>query len=159
MAARSSSVTTSERVEPWPDLPEDPGFHFHQEDIALELPDQARTAQWLGSVISEEGLEPGEVNIIFCSDDFLLDLNQRFLQHDTLTDIITFPYEGERVGGDIFISAERVKENAVEFGVAVEDELDRVMVHGVLHLCGYEDDDLERKARMRSREDHYLGKR
>lgn len=146
-------------MQPWPELPEEPGFYFHLEDVSVDLPPEEPTARWLGSVIEEEEGSPGEINIILCSDAFLLDLNQRFLQHDTLTDIITFPHEGDHVSGDMYISVERVGENAAEYGVTFEDELARVMVHGVLHLCGYEDGDPEQKARMRSREDHYLRKR
>jgi len=137
-------------------MPGDPGFFFHQEDVASPLADEGRISAWLEEVIRTEDGQPGEVNVIFCSDAFLLDLNQRYLQHHTLTDIITFPNEGDSISGDLFISVDRVMENAATFGVSFHQELCRVMVHGVLHLCGYDDGTVEQKEDMRAREDHYL---
>jgi probable rRNA maturation factor len=137
-------------------MPGETGVFFHQEDLNFQLGDEARISAWLQEVIRAEEGHPGEVNVIFCSDPFLLDLNQRYLQHDTLTDIITFPQEGAAVSGDLYISIDRVRDNAATFEVPFDQELSRVMVHGVLHLCGYDDGSPEEKAAMRAQEDHYL---
>lgn len=112
---------------------------------------------WISSVISNEKFKEGEINYIFCSDDYLLALNQKHLNHNTLTDIISFDYTiGKIISGDVFISIERVQENANLFNVSFEDELHRVMVHGVLHYCGYKDKQVEEKKLMRTKEDYYL---
>ena len=95
---------------------------------------------WLRRVIVSEGKELEEINYIFCDDEYLLEINQKYLDHDTFTDIISFDYSvGKILQGEIYISTERVSENAQEFGVSFEEELKRVMVHGILHLCGYKD--------------------
>lgn len=101
---------------------------------------------------------PWYINIIFCSDEYLLDLNRNFLKHDTLTDIITFPFmeNDDNISGDIYISIPRVKENAENFGQDFEAELQRVMVHGILHLLGYKDKSKIAKAEMTAKEDLYL---
>jgi len=101
------------------------------------------------------GLKTGEINFVFCSDSFLLELNNKYLRHNTLTDILTFP-DGDNkdiIGGDIYISVPRVRENAVELGELFEDELHRVMIHGVLHLCGFKDKTKLEKEEMRLMED------
>ena len=102
----------------------------------------------------------GEVSIIFCSDNYILNVNQEYLQHDYFTDIITFDYcEGDRISGDLFISVDSVRENAIEYGTEFKDELNRVIVHGILHLIGYDDHNEEDIKMMRQKEDYYLSLR
>jgi rRNA maturation RNase YbeY len=105
-----------------------------------------------------EGRVPGEFNFIFCDDEYLMQLNYKYLKHRTLTDIITFPVEDENstLCGDIFISIPRVKENAGKFNQTTADELHRVMIHGILHLAGYHDKSKQEKEEMRRKENHYL---
>jgi rRNA maturation RNase YbeY len=106
----------------------------------FNLDNETIFSDWLSKVISSELKNEGEINYIFCDDDYLLEINQQYLNHDTLTDIISFDYSiGNELHGDIFISIERVRENALEFNVSFEEELKRVMAHGVLHYCGYKD--------------------
>ena len=112
---------------------------------------------WIKNVISKEGFDCGEINYIFCDDDYLLKLNIEFLDHDTLTDIISFDYTmGNLISGDIYISIPRVKENADLFNTSFENELHRVIIHGVLHYCGYKDKSNDQKLIMRRKEDEYL---
>ena len=126
-------------------------FQFQNEDFLVK---------WIGEVVEKENYREGELSFIFCSDAFLLEKNIEFLKHDTLTDIISFDYTiGSLVSGDIFISIERVIENAAAFKVSFEDELHRVMVHGILHYCGYRDKERDDKELMRSKEDYYLSLR
>lgn len=114
-------------------------------------------ANWISAVILEEGHREGELNYIFCDDDYLLQINQKYLSHDTYTDIISFDYTvGKELHGDIFISTERVKENSKEYNVVFQNELKRVMVHGVLHFCGYKDKSEKDRIKMRSKEDFYI---
>lgn len=123
----------------------------------FELADAPKYEEWLSEVIDSEEYDEGEINYIFCDDDYLLQKNIEFLDHDTLTDIISFDYTmGSLISGDIFISIERVKENAVEFGVSFGDELRRVMVHGILHYCGYKDKTEEDVAEMRKIENEKM---
>lgn len=127
----------------------------YETDFSLE--DEDRLAAWISSVITSEGFTEEEINYIFCDDEYLFKLNVEFLDHDTLTDIISFDYSiGKIIQGDIFISVERVKENAEDFNVEFLNELHRVMVHGVLHYCGYKDKSETDEALMRSKEDFYL---
>ena len=115
--------------------------------------------KWLNQVISNEDKEEGDITYIFCDDDYLLEKNIRFLNHNTLTDVITFDYcEGNSVSGDIFISIERVKENSEIFKVDFLTELNRVMVHGLLHLLGYKDKTERESNLMRKKENYYLSK-
>ena len=115
--------------------------------------------KWLNQVISNEDKEEGDITYIFCDDDYLLEKNIRFLNHNTLTDVITFDYcEGNSVSGDIFISIERVKENSEVFKVDFLTELNRVMVHGLLHLLGYKDKTERESNLMRKKENYYLSK-
>ena len=124
------------------------------------LSNEGQIAKWISSTITEEGCLEEEINYIFCDDEYLYKLNVEFLNHDTLTDIISFDYSiGKILQGDIFISTERVLENAADFRVTFEEELSRVIIHGVLHLCGYKDKTEEEEKIMRSKEDHYLSKR
>ena len=121
------------------------------------LPFEERTQKWISSVISDEGFKEGEINYIFSDDDYLHKINVEFLNHDTLTDIISFDYTvGKIVQGDIFISTERVTDNSKDFNTSFNDELHRVIVHGILHFCGYKDKSEEEARLMRSKEDNYL---
>lgn len=129
-------------------------FNYENDFI---LPDEERVQRWISSVIFAEGFKEGEINYIFCNDNYLYKLNVEFLDHDTLTDIISFDYTvGKILQGDIFISTERVKDNAKDFKTSFDDELHRVIVHGVLHYCGYKDKTDEDAKLMRSKEDSYL---
>jgi rRNA maturation RNase YbeY len=111
------------------------------------------------SLLTEENKEEGWISLVFCTDEELLQVNKDHLNHDFYTDIITFDYcEGNTISGDLFISTERVAANATEFGVEFEEELARVVFHGLLHLSGYNDKSEEDKAIMRSKENHYLNK-
>lgn len=113
---------------------------------------------WLSDVCRKEGCELGEVGIVFCSDEFILEANKQYLDHDYYTDIITFDYrEGDTISGDLLISVDRVKDNAGDLQVEWENELNRVVVHGVLHIIGYKDKSEEEKRVMREKEDFYLG--
>lgn len=143
----------------FPDLPaEEPEFpvSFHFEDVAFDLPEEQMLTDWLLGVAASEGKAFVEVNYIFCSDERLREMNVEFLNHDYYTDVITFPYAEKAVHGDVFISSERVADNAQTLGVSFEHELCRVLVHGVLHLAGYLDKTEESERVMREREDFYL---
>ena len=133
-------------------------IYFHnQTDFDFDNKESRR--EWIENTIREEGKQLGEINIIFCDDNSLLEKNKTYLNHNTLTDIITFDYsEGNKLSADIFISVERVKENAVIFAVSFEQELKRVIIHGILHLMGYKDKSEEESKIMRSKEDFYLSK-
>ena len=123
-------------------------------EIDFELVNEEVYSRWISSVILSENKKEGEINYIFCDDDYLHKLNLEYLNHDTLTDIISFDYSvGNELSGDVFISVERVEENAGDFKVDFDEELKRVMVHGVLHYCGYQDkSELDEKI-MRSKEE------
>jgi probable rRNA maturation factor len=124
-------------------------------DFALE--NEEVYSDWLSSVITSEQKTEGEINYIFCDDDYLLEINQQYLDHDTLTDIISFDYSiGNDLHGDIFISIDRVKENALDFNVSFEEELRRVLVHGVLHYCGYKDKSENDEKLMRQKEEEKM---
>ena len=123
----------------------------------FQLDNEQHYQDWLSAVIESENKQEGEINYIFCDDDYLYNLNVQYLEHQTLTDIISFDYtEGDSISGDIFISIERVKDNAKDFNVPFEQELRRVMVHGILHYCGYKDKTDEEEQLMRSKEDDKL---
>ena len=109
---------------------------FHVEDVEFNLAEQERVILWLKSSIAAESKIPGNLNFIFCSDDYLHKMNVEYLNHDTLTDIITFPLRSDRIEGDIFISRDRVSDNAKSYKVDFEIEMRRVIIHGVLHLMG-----------------------
>ncbi|WP_432712607.1 rRNA maturation RNase YbeY [Pedobacter sp.] len=132
--------------------------NFFTEDLTYNLKQKTRIREWLLSTITAEGYVLEELNFIFCSDAYLLHMNQQFLDHDTYTDVITFDNaETEKtIAGDIFISIERIQENAKTFKGTVLDELCRVMVHGTLHLLGYKDKTKAAKTLMTEKEDHYL---
>ena len=115
---------------------------------------------WLKAVAVEENRRLGEISVIFCSDAYLLDMNRKYLGHDYFTDIITFDYsEGELLSGDLFISVDTVRSNASFYSAEFDDELDRVIVHGLLHLIGYDDHSEEEFAAMKEKENYYLSKR
>jgi len=119
--------------------------------------DESLYSSWIGAVVSSEGKFEGEISFVFCDDDFLLNINQTYLDHDTYTDIITFDYcVGNELNSDIFISIPRVKENASLFSTIFHDELLRVMVHGILHLCGYKDKNTEEEEFMRKLENEKI---
>ena len=130
------------------------------EDTSFVYKGKARNNRWLKLVAESEIRRLGEVNIIFCSDPYILDINLRYLQHDYFTDIITFDYcEGDKLSGDLFISVDSVRENALFYGTEFEEELHRVIVHGLLHLTGYDDHSEAEKKVMRSKENYYLSLR
>lgn len=133
---------------------------FNNQDINPFLKNKSALKIFLASIFKEEGFEFKNVAYIFCSDAFLLTLNQKYLDHDTLTDIITFSLSETPLPiiSEIYISVERVRENAKDLNVSFENEMHRVMIHGILHLCGHSDHTKERKAQMRALEDHYLAK-
>lgn len=135
-------------------------IQFANQHCPFSLPKKRSVAKWLTLVAHREGYIIGELTYIFCSDDGLLDINNRFLNHDYYTDVITFDYSVETMAaGDIFISIDRVSENAQEYGVPFIDEVHRVLVHGLLHLIGYKDDSDKAKNEMRGLEDLYLSLR
>ncbi|MES2376934.1 MAG: rRNA maturation RNase YbeY [Bacteroidota bacterium] len=138
-----------------------PAIHFFEEDVTYKLKSKLKVKQWIKDTIVAEGYKLQELTYIFCSDAYLLQINQQYLDHDTYTDIITFDnseFEGEIVG-DIFISIPRIKENALKFKVSEADELHRVIIHGALHLLGYKDKTPVDNKNMTQKEDHYLAKR
>ncbi|MBS1531637.1 MAG: rRNA maturation RNase YbeY [Bacteroidetes bacterium] len=138
-----------------------PSVNFFEEDIHFDLKNKNKVKSWVKSTIATEGYKLQELNYIFCSDAYLLQMNQQYLDHDTYTDIITFDNsEKEKViEGDIFISIERIRENADKFGTGETDELHRVIIHGALHLLGYKDKTAADKQQMTIKEDQYLGVR
>ena len=126
-------------------------------ETQFTLENEEAIMSWLSDVIISETKKEGEINYIFCDDDYLLKINLEYLNHDTLTDIISFDYSvGNELNGDIFISVERVKDNANDFNVSFEDELKRVIVHGVLHYCGYKDKTEKDEQLMRFKEEEKL---
>lgn len=133
------------------------GIYFYNEDVAFPAIKKRSTSGWIKQVIAEKGMRSGDISFIFCSDSYLLDVNRKYLDHDYFTDIITFDYvEGDVVSGDIFISVDRVIENAGLFGNRVSDELNRIIIHGVLHLLGFKDKTDEEKLFMTKEEDMCL---
>ena len=133
---------------------------YFYEDTKFVFKGKLRNNRWLRLVAESEIRRLGDISIIFCSDNYILDINMKYLQHDYFTDIITFDYcEGEKISGDLFISIDSVRENAAFYGTEFEDELNRVMVHGVLHLIGYDDHTQKDIKMMRSKENYYLSLR
>lgn len=124
---------------------------------AFELLEEKKVKKWLTALIEEQGKHVGTIGYLFCDDEFVLDANQRYLNHDTYTDIITFDYvEGDLISGDIMISIDRVRDNAEKFNVSFDDELHRVIAHGVLHLLGQGDKTDTEAAEMRKKEEYAL---
>jgi probable rRNA maturation factor len=138
-----------------------PSINFFTEDVVFSLKNKIKLKNWIKSTITAEGYSLQELNYIFCSDEYLLQINQQYLDHDTYTDIITFDHSDKHqvIAGDIFISKERIRENAIQFKSGEENELHRVIIHGALHLLGYQDKKAESKKLMTEKEDHYLGLR
>ncbi len=129
-------------------------FHSAPDFVAGSKP---LYSDWIYRILTSEGCVLGSIDFIFCDDEYLLELNRKYLSHDTLTDIITFDYtQGSTISGDVFISLERVRENAEEYGVDYEMELQRVMSHGLLHLMGYGDKTEEEANAMRKKEDEKI---
>ena len=123
----------------------------------FELHNETDVSSWLTKVILTENKTEGEINYIFCDDEYLLQINQQYLNHDTLTDVISFDYSlGNELSGDIFISIERVQDNANDYKTTFDDELKRVMVHGVLHYCGFKDKTEQDESSMRIKEEEKL---
>lgn len=136
-------------------------IHFFEEDIVSNLKKKKDTKNWIKETILVEGKTLGTLNYVFCSDEYLHKMNVDFLQHDTLTDIITFDQSEieNKIEGDIFISIDRVLDNAKKYNTTYKDELNRVMIHGALHLIGYKDKKKADQELMRSKEDYYLSTR
>jgi len=129
-------------------------FNYETE---FTLENEEAISRWISNIIKSEDKTEGEINYIFCNDEYLHKINVEYLGHDTLTDIISFDYSiGNELHGDIFVSVERVKDNAIDFNVSFDDELKRVLVHGVLHYCGYKDKTKKDELLMRSKEDEKL---
>lgn len=127
---------------------------YYNYESDFQLVDDLVYTKWIEEIVSSEDFELGDISYIFCDDDYLHKINVQYLDHDTLTDIISFDYsEGDIIAGDIFISVQRVEENAKDFGVTFEQELLRVMAHGILHYCGYGDKTEEEASLMRQKEE------
>lgn len=135
-------------------------IRYFYEGITFEFKNKLQNNRWLRFVASSEVRNLQNINIIFCSDNYILDVNMKYLQHDYFTDIITFDYcEDDYLSGDLFISIDSVRDNADFYGTEFQDELNRVIVHGILHLVGYDDHTEEEQKVMRSKEDYYLSLR
>ena len=133
---------------------------YYCEDIKFLFKNKLANNRWLKMVAGSEIKTLGDISIIFCSDNYILDVNIRYLHHDYFTDVITFDYcEGDKRSGDLFISIDSVRENAIEFGTEFDEELHRVIVHGLLLLIGYDDQTPEDQKVMREKEDYYLSLR
>jgi probable rRNA maturation factor len=126
-------------------------------ELDFELENEELYSDWISRVVNSESKEEGDINYIFCDDVFLVQINIQYLNHDKLTDVISFDYSiGKKLHGDVFISIERVRDNAADFNVTFENELKRVMVHGVLHYCGYKDKSAEDEMLMRQKEEEKI---
>jgi len=138
-----------------------PAISFFEEDITFKIKHKTALKGWIKETILAEGSKLRELSYIFCSDNYLLKINQEYLNHDTYTDIITFDNSDQEgwIAGDIFISIERIRENATKYSITEIDELHRVIIHGTLHLLGYKDKKSEDKEKMTLKEDFYLNKR
>lgn len=138
-----------------------PAITFHEEDISYKLKNKTAVRKWITDTIIAEGYKLSELTYIFCTDEYLLQINRQYLDHDTYTDIITFDNSEEDrvIMSDVFISIERIRENAGKFNVTEAQELHRVLIHGTLHLLGYTDKSPANKKKMTSKEDFYLDKR
>jgi len=135
---------------------------YFNQDCSFKLKNRRLLSQWIKESAGEEGFSAGEIAIIFCSDAYLLEINRQYLNHDYPTDVITFdnrdPLKPKRISGDIFVSIDMVKENAEKYGATFETELRRVVIHGILHLCGYRDKSRADIRTMRAKENYYLTK-
>jgi rRNA maturation RNase YbeY len=135
-----------------------PAIHFFSENIPFVLKGKAMVRAWIQDCIAREDKVAGIINFIFCDDKYLLPINQSYLHHDTLTDTITFDYSEleNKIQGDVYISIERARDNARQFNVSPAREIQRLIIHGVLHLCGYDDKSPDGKRLMSEKEDYYL---
>ncbi|MEY4110167.1 MAG: rRNA maturation RNase YbeY [Bacteroidota bacterium] len=134
-----------------------PSCVFRSELTSFNLKEKRKYTAWIKNVIDQHGCSAGDLVFVFCDDEFLLQYNSQFLNHHTFTDIITFDYsENKRISGDILISVERVKENALKLNISFENELQRVMIHGILHLLGYKDKTPAHKTKMTKAENQAL---
>lgn len=136
----------------------EPAISVHFEGLSFDFPQETAISTWLFEAAASEEKAVGEVSFIFCTDDYLHKMNVEYLDHDDLTDVITFPYSESEIAGDVFISIERVRENAASLGVSFLQELCRVMVHGLLHLAGHSDKTADLRAAMTAKEDFYLAR-
>lgn len=136
-------------------------IHFYFNSTSIGLPNRNELKTWLSAIFLDEGKSFSDLNFIFCTDEFLLSINNEFLGHDDYTDIITFSLgkPKEPISGEIYISTERIRDNAGKHGCTIKNEVHRVMAHGVLHLCGYKDKTTKDKLTMTFKENHYLNKR
>ena len=146
----------------FPDLPQEApqGVQYFVEALEenFELEEESRTFDWIIETVEAEAKRVHTISYIFCNDDFLYEMNVEHLQHDDLTDVITFPYQSDPIEGEIYISIDRIKENAEKFGITWQHELRRVMIHGALHLCGYTDKSEADRAAMTEKENKYLAR-
>lgn len=136
---------------------------FHTEDINFSFKGRQTTKQWIKSTAEEEGCKTGDINIVFCSNKYILETNNQYLSHNYYTDIITFDdsVQGRKyktLSGDLIISIDTVRDNSAEYGISFENELQRVIIHGILHLCGYPDKKPDEAKVMRAKENYYLAK-
>lgn len=132
-------------------------IEFYNEDIDFPIINQTFLEDWINYIIENEGYKLGEISYIFCSDEYLLKINKEYLQHDYFTDIITFDYNSDKtVSGDLFISLDTIKSNSIDYKVPFEIELLRVIIHGILHLVGYDDKNDEDQLIMTQKEDQAL---
>lgn len=132
---------------------------FFSDNVDFSISNEPELCSWLNDLASNEGEQIEELNVVFVSDDKLFEMNKQFLGHDYYTDIITFPNDGDGISGELFISIDRVRDNALKEKAELVDEVHRVIAHGLLHLLSYDDKSEEDKKRMRSREDFYLNLR
>lgn len=134
-------------------------MNFFSEEISFKPKNSLKLKSWIKDVAKEEGYQVGTLNYVFCNDDYILETNRQYLQHDYFTDIITFDYtERRKISGDLVVSIDTVKSNSEKLGVTFNSELCRVIIHGVLHLCGYKDKTDKEEVVMRQKEDYYLAK-
>jgi probable rRNA maturation factor len=132
-------------------------IHYCTEDVSSPKIQKRKITNWINETITSEGKILGDISFIFCSDNYLLGVNNQYLNHDYFTDIITFDYvENNIISGDIFISCDRVKDNAIEYKTGFNNELSRIIIHGILHLLGYKDKNKKDKSLMTQKEDFYL---
>ena len=132
-------------------------IYYHKESVSVSF-DEDKTSNWLENSIEELGFKCGETSIIFCNDEYLKNINQKYLNHDYYTDIITFDYTvNDKISGDLFISVDRLKENAIQNNEKFIRELYRVIIHGILHLCGYNDKTDSQMKIIRNKEDYFIG--
>jgi len=133
--------------------------YFHNEDNSYVLPAKRKVKSWLKTSIEHQKMSIGTINVVFCSDQHLLVINKEYLNHDYYTDIITFNYcEAKQISGDLFISIDRIKDNSKNNKILFVNELHRVIIHGVLHLCGFNDKTKAEKKEIRQMEDYFLNK-